>query len=115
VVDAYVASVLAALGDRPTLLVLLTDADNDMFKEALAGRTLHEYYTLAGISAYRFPVEDGTTPPPDQLEAALAVYKAAVATGGKVLVHCCEGVGRTGHVVEHIVKAVGVAAAAATA
>ena len=49
-----------------------------------------------GITEVHLPVPDFTPPTPAQLDAGVTAIGDALATGGRVAVHCHGGLGRTG-------------------
>jgi atypical dual specificity phosphatase len=53
-------------------------------------------YVEAGFDTHHFPVEDFTAPTLDQIANACDVIETAISRGGRVLVHCNAGIGRTG-------------------
>ena len=57
---------------------------------------LHEIEKNFGFNTYYLPVLDEGAPTIHDLEQALDWMTAQMSTGGKVLVHCRFGIGRTG-------------------
>lgn len=87
---------LAAAGT--TQLVCLLE-DTDLGRLEITG--LGEAARRRGLTYVHFPILDVTAPRPDQraaLEAVLEGIDRAVAAGGRVVIHCEGGLGRTGTV-----------------
>ncbi|SEM03413.1 Dual specificity phosphatase, catalytic domain [Roseovarius azorensis] len=81
---------------RPALVIsMTTPAEMVEVGAAALGADVQE----AGTRWISFPVRDFGIPAPDQAEAwrgASAVARAALAGGGRVLIHCRGGCGRSG-------------------
>ena len=54
-----------------------------------------EKYTEAGLRVHHHEMEDGTVPSLHQLFHSIQTLEAVIARGGRVLVHCYGGLGRT--------------------
>jgi len=74
-----------------------------------------ELLTRLGIQEVHIPVADLRPPSPEQLETAVRLLREAVADGGRALVHCDAGLGRTGTVVACYLVTTGLDARAAIA
>lgn len=58
----------------------------------------------SSLKYYNFPIKDFTNPSLDQLTKIVSIIKKASKTfGGQVVIHCGEGMGRTGTVLTYIV------------
>jgi protein-tyrosine phosphatase len=57
---------------------------------------LHEIEERAGFQVHYLPIPDECAPGLEAMEEALKWMDAIIARGGKVLVHCRFGIGRTG-------------------
>lgn len=66
-----------------------------------------------GLVEHHIPVPDFHAPTPAQLDAAVAIIKAAVAAGERIVLHCGAGLGRAGTVAACYLVAMGQDAAAA--
>ncbi|AKT42002.1 dual specificity protein phosphatase family protein [Chondromyces crocatus] len=53
-------------------------------------------YRREFLRATEIPLEDGASPTPRELDAALEVLRRAEASGSPIVVHCGDGAGRTG-------------------
>lgn len=76
---------LEARGDGVTAVLSLTETP--LRPEALA---------RLGLESLHLPILDFSPPTPDQFRKAAAFIDAVNAKGGRVLVHCAAGIGRTG-------------------
>jgi protein-tyrosine phosphatase len=66
-----------------------------------------------GLEVHRLPIRDMDVPPPSErpaVEATLALMKARVAIGKRVVVHCIGGLGRTGTIAGCWLVSTGIAA-----
>lgn len=78
----------------PALVVSMTEADE---LENLGAGDLPDWLAAQGILWRGFPIRDFGTPPPGADWAALARDAARILdTGGRVLLHCRGGLGRSG-------------------
>ncbi|PTX04182.1 dual specificity protein phosphatase family protein [Pararhodobacter aggregans] len=86
----------AVLDFAPALILSLTP---DAELSRLGAADLPEWCAAVGIRRLSFPVEDFQTPPEGADWAALSAPATAVLRdGGRVLVHCRGGLGRSGMV-----------------
>lgn len=80
----------------PDLILSLTQ---DAERSALGAATLPDQITWAGIVWHPFPIPDFGIPPADaDWSAAANAATKILAKGGRVLVHCRGGLGRSGMV-----------------
>lgn len=77
-------------------LAFLRQEGVDVIISLLESTSNLEAYVDAGFDTHHFPVEDFTAPTLDQIADACDVIEKAIARGGRVLVHCNAGIGRTG-------------------
>ncbi|MGZ9812103.1 phosphatase domain-containing putative toxin [Pseudoroseicyclus sp. H15] len=90
----YAADLPRLLGWRPDLVVTLCEAHE---LERKGAGTLGEDLAVAGIAWRPFPIRDFTAPAEDAGWQALSTEALAILhKGGKVLVHCFGGCGRSG-------------------
>merc|ERR1719495_1130084 len=57
--------------------------------------TLLEEYSKLGLKVHHFNMEDGNIPSYQQLFSSIETVKSVIASGGRLLVHCYGGLGRT--------------------
>jgi atypical dual specificity phosphatase len=67
----------------------------------------------AGVEGLHLPVLDFATPSPEQLEQAVGAIEGTIAAGGRAVVHCAAGWGRTGTVLAALLVRRGMAPAEA--
>ena len=80
----------------PALVISMTEADELV---SLGAGDLPDWLAAQGIAWRGFPVADFSTPPPGADWSALGVEAARILDGGgRVLLHCRGGLGRSGMV-----------------
>ena len=77
-------------------LTLLREAGVTLLVSLLRGHPSDEAVRRAGLRLLRLPVPDFGVPSGEQLREFVAEVRAELAAGGKVVVHCVGGLGRTG-------------------
>jgi protein-tyrosine phosphatase len=87
----YASDLIAILDWRPTLVVSLTEAG----ESAQAAPALAADLCRNGILWRHFPIADYGIPEAGWLPVSIELH-AVLAQGGKVLVHCMGGCGRSG-------------------